>query len=157
MTIDDVLEQMRPGLNLEAETEYEVLEEIRGHLEEAVNAARTRGLDEQLALKEAAAALGMQQTATELHEAHAGWGTLEGVAMAALPVIFALVLRWVIFAPDGATDTWREMLPRPTLAVIAVVAILVPLLRFPQRRYALVLWVLFWGLSLITVLWPALR
>ncbi len=157
MTIDDVLEQMRPGLNLEAETEYEVLEEIRGHLEEAVNAARTRGLDEQLALKEAAAALGMQQTATELHETHAGWGALEGVAMAALPVIFALVLRWVIFAPDGATDTWREMLPRPTLAVIAVVAILVPLLRFPQRRYALVLWVLFWGLSLITVLWPTLR
>ena len=43
MTIDDVLKQIQSKLNLEAETEHEVLEEIRGHLEEAVMAARGRG------------------------------------------------------------------------------------------------------------------
>jgi len=36
MTVDDVLARIRVHLDLEAETEYEVLEEIRAHLEEAV-------------------------------------------------------------------------------------------------------------------------
>jgi hypothetical protein len=157
VTIDDVLNQIQPRLGLEAETEYEVLEEIRGHLEEAVAEARGRGLDEQRALREAAAAFGVEQATAELRKTHAGWGTLEGVAAAALPVIFALVLRWLIFAPDGTADAWRELLSWPTLAVIAAFAIVVPLVRFPRRRYALALWIFFWGLSLIAVMWPTLR
>ena len=157
MTIDDILSHIQPRLGLEAEAEYEVLEEIRGHLEEAVAAARARGLNEQQALREAAAAFGVEQAATELRRTHAGWGTLDGVAAAALPVIFALILRWLIFAPDGTAGAWREMLPWPTIAVILVIAILVPLVRFPRRRYALVLWVFFWSLSLITIVWPTLR
>ncbi len=157
MTIDDVLNQIQANLGLEAETEHEVLEEIRGHLEEAVAAARARGLDETQALQQAATAFGVEQATAELHATHAGRGTLEGVAAAALPVIFALVLRWLIFAPDGTADQWRELLSQPTLILIAGVAILYPLLRFPRRRYALALWAFFWGLSLITVMWPALR
>ncbi len=157
MTIDDVLGQIQPGLGLEAEAEHEVLEEIRGHLEEAVADARARGLDEQKALKDAAAAFGVEQATAELRETHAGGGTLEGVAAAALPVVFALVLRWLIFAPDGTAAAWQEMLSPPTVAVIAMVAILVPILRFPRRRYAIALWFIFWGLSLITIMWPALR
>src|SRR5574341_2427407 len=157
MTIDDVLSQIQSGLGLEAETEHEVLEEIRGHLEEAIAAARARGLDEQNALTQAAAAFGVEQTTTQLHEMHAGWGTLEGEAAAALPVIFAIVLRWRIFSPEGTADDWREMLSRPTLGMIAVVAILLPLMRFQRRRYALALWIFFWGLSLITILWPTIR
>jgi hypothetical protein len=157
MTIDDMLNQIQPRLGLEAEAEYEVLEEIRGHLEEAVAAAKAHGLDEQQALLAAAAAFGMEQATAELRATHAGWGTLEGVAAAALPVLFALVLRWLIFAPDGTAGSWRELLSRPTLFVIAAVAILVPLLRFPRRRYAIALWVFFWGLSLITVVWPTVR
>lgn len=157
MTIDDVLAQIRPQLRLEAETEQEILDEIRGHLEEAVSTAKARGLDEQHALFQAAAEFGVEQATTELHATHAGWGTLEGIAAAALPVIFALVLRWLMFAPDGTTDAWREMLSRPTLIVIAATAILLPLVRFPRRRYALALWIFFWGLSLVTVLLPTLR
>lgn len=157
MTIDDVLNQIQPRLGLEAETEHEILDEIRGHLEEAVAAAKARGLDEQQALKEAAAAFGVEQATAELRETHAGWGTFEGVAAAALPVLFALVLRWLIFAPDGTADAWREMLSQPTLIVIALVAILLPPLRFPRRRYAIALWFFFWGLSLVTVLWPTVR
>lgn len=157
MTIDDVMNQIQTRLGLEAETEHEVLEEIRGHLEEAVAAAKARGLAEQQALGEAALAFGVEQATAELRATHAGRGTSEGVAAAALPVIFALVLRWLIFAPDGTADAWRQMLTRPSLAVIAAVAILLPLLRFPRRRYAIAIWVFFWGLSLATAVWPTFR
>ena len=157
MTIDDVLEQIRPGLGLEAEAEQDVMEEIRGHLEEAVAAGKARGLDDAAALSEAARALGVQVTTAGLRETHSGWGTLEGVAAAGLPVLFALVLRWLIFAPDGTAGAWQEQLSRPTLVIIAGVAILVPLLRFPKRRYALTLWFLFWGHSLVMVVFPGSR
>ena len=157
MTIDDVLNQIQSRLGLEAETEYDVLEEIRGHLEEAVAAARERGVDEQEALWEAAAAFNVEQTTTELRATHAGWGTLEGVAAAALPVIFALTLRWLIFAPDGTAADWPALLSWPNMAVIAALAMLVPLWRFSRRRYALALWFFFWGLSLIAVVWPTVR
>lgn len=157
LTIDAVLDQIRPQLGLEAEDEHEVLEEIRAHLEQAAADARARGLDEERALRQAADAFGLEQTAAELRQTHAGWGTLEGVAAAALPVALALILRWLIFSPDGTAAEWQEMLSRPTLVVIAGVAILVPLLRFPRRRLAIALWVLFWGLSLITAVLPTLR
>lgn len=157
MTVDDVLRRIQPRLGLEAEVEHEILEEVRGHLEEAVAEARARGVDEQRALQEAAARFGVEQAASELHQTHAGRGAMEGVAAAALPVVFALVLRWVIFAPDGTADAWRETLTRPALGVVAAAAIAVPLLRFPKRRYALALWLFFWGLSLVTVVWPAAR
>lgn len=157
MTVDDVLQQVQAGLHLEAETEHEVLEELRGHLEEAVAAGMARGLTSEAALSQAAAALGIEQTAIELQATHAGWGALEGIAAAALPVIFALVLRWFIFAPDGTAAAWRELPVRPALAVIAAVVLLVPLIRFPRRRYALGLWLIFWALSLLTAVWPTVR
>jgi hypothetical protein len=157
VTIDDVLNQIQPRLGLEAEAEHEILEEIRGHLEEAVAAAVSRGLDERQALEDAAAAFGVAQASAELRRTHTGWGTLEGVAAAALPVIFALVLRWLIFAPDGTADAWRETLSPPTLIVIAGVAILLPLLRFPRHSYSIALWIFFWGLSIITVVLPTVR
>lgn len=157
MTIDDVLTQIQLNLNLEAETEHEVLEEIRGHLEEAMTAARVRGLNEDDALMEAARVFGVEQATSELHTTHAGWGVWEGIAAAALPVLFTLILRWIVFAPDGTADQWREMLSPLTFAVIAGVAILIPLLRFSQRRYAVALWIFFWGLSIITVVLPTLR
>ena len=157
MTIDDVLRQIQTQLNLEAETENQVLEEIRGHLEEAVTAAQARGLDEEHALLEAARAFGVEQATSELRATHAGWGVWEGIAAAALPVLLTLILRWIVFAPNGTADQWREMLSPLTFAVIAGVAVLIPLLRFPQRRYAIALWIFFWGLSIITVVLPTLR
>jgi hypothetical protein len=131
MTIDDVLDRICQGLDLEAETEHEIREEIRCHLEEAVEVARAGGMDEQQALVEAAARFGGQEVAEALHAAHVGWGTLEGIAAAALPVLFTLVLRWLIFAPDGTAVGWREVLSRPALWAVATIALLLPLLRFP--------------------------
>ncbi len=151
MTLDDVLERVRAQMNLEAETEYEVLTEIRCHLEEAVADARSRGLDEEEALARAAARFGVEEVGRELQATHEGWGALEGIAAAALPTLFALIFRWLVFAPDGTFVGWQQMLSRPAIWAVAVIALLVPLLYFPRRRYALVAWAVFWGLSVIIV------
>ncbi|MEE8391425.1 MAG: hypothetical protein V3S14_11600 [Anaerolineae bacterium] len=58
MSIDRVLEQVRVQLDLDAEKEHELLEELGGHLEDAVATAQTRGLDEKAALDKAAARFG---------------------------------------------------------------------------------------------------
>jgi hypothetical protein len=157
MDIDDVLAHIRVHLNLEAEREHDLLEEIRAHLEDAVEAARTRGLDEETALMRAAARFGVEEVGQELQAAHVGWGTADGVVAAGLPVLCALILRWLVFAPDGTAVGWQEVLARPAFWVVAVVALLFPLLRFPRWRYALVSWTIFWGLSVVFVAWPALR
>jgi len=157
VNVDRVLARIHAHLDLEAETEHELLEEIRAHLEEAVEEARTQGLDEGEALAQAAARFGVEEAARELQAAHTGWGALEGIAAAALPVLCALVLRWLVFAPDGTAVGWREMLSRPAFWAIATIALLVPPLRFPRRRYALVSWAIFWGFSVLTVVSPALR
>jgi len=157
MNVDQVLARIRARLDLEAEMEYEVLEEIRAHLEEAVEEARARGLDEQEALAQVAARFGVEEVGQELHAIHAGWGTADGVVAAALPVMCALVLRWLVFAPDGTAVGWQEVLVRPAFWVVALAALLLPLLKFPRWRYALTSWAFFWALSVIFFAWPALR
>lgn len=157
MTIDDVLAQVRARLDLEADREHELLEEIRGHLQDAVDAAMARGLDHEAALAEAASRFGIVATAGELRWAHAGWGALDGVLAAAVPVVLALLFRWLIFAPDGTATGWREALNRPAFWVIAIISLLAPLARFRQRRAVLAVWALFWGLSLATALGGAVR
>lgn len=155
--MDRVLERIRAHLDLDAETEQEVLAEIRGHLEEAVAAARARGLDEEQALADVAARFGVEEAGRELQAAHVGWGTADAIVAVALPVICALALRWLVFAPDGTAVGWREVLVRPAFWVVALAALLVPLLRFPRWRYALVAWAFFWIMSVIFFIWPALR
>lgn len=156
-TVAQVLERVRAQLDLEADREHELLEEIRAHLEDAVAAARARGMDEAEALAEAAARFGVEEVGRELQAAHVGWGTADGVIAAALPVICALALRWLVFAPDGTAVGWREVLVRPTFWVIALAALLLPLLRFPRWRYGLASWAFFWVLSVIFFVWPAGR
>ena len=157
MTVDEILAQIRDHTELEAETEHEVIEEIRSHLEESVEAARARGLDEQAALAEAAARFGVDDVGPALQAAHAGWGTADGVVAAALPVICALVLRWVVFSPDGSVAGWQEILERPVFWVVSLALLLVPLLRFSRWRYAVAGWAVFWALSVVFAVWPALR
>jgi hypothetical protein len=157
MTVDETLARIRAHLDLEAEMEHEVLEEIRAHLEDAVAAARARGLDEEEALAEVAARFGVEEVGRELQATHLGWGTADGVVAAALPVVCALILRWLVFAPDGTVVGWREVLIRPVFWVVALAALLLPLFRFPRWRYALVSWAFFWILTVIFCAWPALR
>ena len=157
MAIEDVLARIRVRMNLEAETEHQVLEEIRSHLEESVADARGQGLEEQEALAEATARFGVEEVAEELQATHLGWGALEGIAAAALPVLFALLLRWLVFAPDGTFVGWRQMLSRPAFWGVALIALLIPLLRFPRRRHALISWTIFWGLSVLIIVGGGVR
>jgi hypothetical protein len=157
VSVDHVLEQVRAQLDLDAEKEHELLEELRGHLEDAMATAQAQGLDEESALAEAAARFGVEEVGRELQSTHLGRGTADGVVAAALPVICALVLRWLVFAPDGTAVGWQEVLVRPTFWVVSLAALLLPLLRFPRWRYALVSWTFFWVLSVIFFALPALR
>lgn len=160
LTIDDVLAQVRAELSLSSATERELLEEIRTHLEDAVADARAAGLDEQAALLRAAQAFGVtpspasRNLGRELQAVHAPWESADAVIACALPVLCTLLLRWLIFAPDGTALNWAQLLARPAFWIVAVAALLVPLLRFQRWRYALVGWSVFWVITLIFVLFP---
>ena len=156
--IDGLLDRIRAQMDLDAETEREVLAEIRDHLEESVAEARAGGLDEAGALARAAARFGLEEeVGRELQATHAGWGTSDAVVAAALPVLCALILRWLAFAPDGTALGWPQLLSRPAFWIVALVALLVPLLKFERWRYAMAAWVFFWALTVIFVALPALR
>ena len=155
--VDRLLERIRAQLDLDAEKEQELLAEMRSHLEEALVAARARGLDEEAALAEVAAHFGVDEVGRALQATHVGWGAADGIIAAALPVVCALILRWLVFAPGGTAVGWREVLIKPAFWVVALAALLVPLLRFPRWRYALVSWAFFWVMSVIFFALPALR
>jgi hypothetical protein len=156
--IEELLARIRGQMDLEGETEQEVLAEIRGHLEEAVAEARAEGLGEAEELARAAARLGVEEEiGRELQATHAGWGTADAVVAAGLPVVCALILRWLAFAPDGTALGWPHLLSRPAFWIVAVAALLIPLLKFERRRYALAAWAIFWGLTVIFVTLPALH
>ena len=155
--IEQVLASVRAQMDLDRETEHEVLEEIRSHLEEVVAEAQAQGADEAEALVQAAARFGVEEVGTTLQEVHAGWGTADAVIAAGLPVICALVLRWLVFAPDGTALGWPQVLVRPAFWTIALAALLVPLLKFERWRYALVSWGFFWIITVIFALGEAAR
>jgi hypothetical protein len=156
--VERLLARIQAHLDLDSETEHEVLAEIRDHLEEAATRARAQGLDEAGALASAAARFGFEEEIGQaLQSAHAGWGTANAVIAAALPVVCALILRWLVFAPDGTALGWPQLLSRPVFWIVALAALLIPLLQFERWRYAMVGWVIFWGLTVIFVTWPALR
>jgi hypothetical protein len=156
--IGQLLSQIRAQMDLDSETEHEVMAEIRVHLEEALAEARAQGLDETEALAEVARRFGSgEEVGRNLQDAHAGWGTADGIVAAGLPALCALVLRWLVFAPDGTALGWPELLNRPSFWVVALVMLLIPLLKFGRWRYAVAGWVIFWVLTVVFVNWPALR
>jgi len=92
-----------------------------------------------------------------LQATHIGQGTADAVISAALPVLGALILRWLAFAPDGSAVGWPQLLSRPAFWIVAVAVLLIPLLKFERWRYALAAWAFFWALSVLFVTLPALR
>src|SRR5690554_1840857 len=86
VTVDQVLEKIRRHLHLSKETEHELLEEIRTHLEDTAAEAAARGEDPYRALLLAAERFGVEAVAAELQDLHSGREALEALAAAALPV-----------------------------------------------------------------------
>ena len=158
VALERVLERIGAQMELDVETEREVLAEIRDHLQEAVAEDRAEGLDEAQALARAAARFGVQEeVGRALQATHAGRGTADAVLATALPVVCALILRWLAFDPNGTALGWPQLLDRPTFWIVALAALLIPLLKFERLRYALVTWVVFWGLTVVLVTLPAQR
>jgi hypothetical protein len=156
--IDETMRRIQAEMDLDSETEHGILSEIRDHLEEAAAEARAEGLDEAQALAQAAARFGLEEVVgQELQATHAGWGTADAIIAAALPVVCALVLRWLVYAPDGTSLGWPQLLSRPAFWIVALAALVVPVLRFERWRYALVTWGVFWALTVAFVLLPAMR
>jgi hypothetical protein len=155
--LDALLARIREHMQLDSETEHEVVAEVHAHLREALDEALAQGLGEEAAIQAVAARFGLEETGQELQAAHAGWGTADAVIAAGLPAVCALILRWLVFAPDGTALGWPQLLNRPVFWIVALVMLLVPLLRFGRWRYAAAGWVVFWTLTVVYVTWPALR
>lgn len=155
--LEVLLARIRAQMELDSETEYEVLSELRSHLQEALAEARACGLDEEEALADLAARFDVAQVGRELQATHAGWGTADAVIAAGLPAVCALVLRWLVFAPDGTALGWPQLLNRPSFWVVALVMLLIPLVKFGRWRYAVAGWIVFWTLTVVYVTWPAVR
>lgn len=155
--IDRVLRRISAHMDLDIETEQELIEEIRSHLEESVAAARARGLHEQAALVEAAARFGVETVGPMLQQVHAGWGTADAVYTAAIPVVCTLALRWIVFSPDGTAMGWPQLLDRPAFWVVSAAALAVPLLKFRRWRYGLLSWGFFWAITVVFAVLPALQ
>jgi hypothetical protein len=155
--IEALVTRIRGQMELDSETEHQVLSELRAHLLEALAEARAAGLDEQQAMAQVAARFGAEEVGSQLQEAHAGWGTADGVIAAGLPTLCALVLRWLVYAPDGTALGWPELLNRPSFWTVSLVMLLVPLLKFGRWRYAIAGWLVFWALTVAVVAWPSLH
>jgi hypothetical protein len=154
LAIDQVLEQIRQHLNLTKQTERELLDEIRTHLEDVVAEAASFGRDPNQALVQAAEEFGVEAVGLELQQVHRDWESTDALVLIILPVLCALVLRWLAFAPDGSALGWPELLARPGFWVASLAALLVPFLYFTRWRLALVGWAIFWLLSVIFIVFP---
>lgn len=156
VTIDQVLAQLRKELHLSKETEYELVTEIRTHLEDAVADAVAKGEDEQVALLKAAEKFGLEEAVVELQEVHEGREVVNAVMATGLPIVLALILRWLAFAPDGSFVDWSVLLARPGFWIVALIALVVPFLHFHRWRLALLGWLFFWLLTVIFVVYPSI-
>jgi hypothetical protein len=155
VTIDTILLKISAQLRLSKETETELLEEIRSHLEEAIAEAAAKGENEQLALVKAAEQFGIEELGEELQEVHAGQESIDAIVASALPVLFALILRWLVFAPEGSTQAWPPLLVPLGFWMLAIAALLVPFLLFRRWRMALVGWGFFWLITVLFAVFPS--
>ena len=160
-TIDGLLDQLQSQLALDTEMERDLLDELRSHLEDALeqasNAEAEPDADVDKIVQEVAARFGLEATGAQLQQVHAGWGTADAVFAAALPVLCALVLRWLVFAPDGTSIGWNEVLVRPAFWIVAVAALLIPLIKMGRWRYGLVSWSFFWLITVLFTVLPSAR
>lgn len=157
LSIDDVLEQIRSQLNLSRETEWELIEEIRCHLEDAVDAARRHGKDENTALLKAAEDFGMIEASQQLQKLHGEFEMTEVLLMLIAPIVCTVVMRWVFFSAEGTLNGWQPIFPRTISVALSFIILLLPLVQLRRWPYASFGWLFFWGISMIFIAFPAIR
>jgi hypothetical protein len=151
LTIEEVLQKIAAGLQLSSQTERELLDEIRGHLEDARDTAVQRGQNPDQALRQVAENFGVEVAAKALQEEHAPWESADAIVACILPVAGTLILRWLTFVPDGSAAGWSRLLLQPILWAGAIMVLVTSYLYFKRWRMALAIWGFFWVLSLIFI------
>jgi len=154
-TIDRLLATIAAELHLSQETKQELLAELRDHLEDAWETAVANGEDEAAAVRRMAARFGGAEVGQALQRVHSQWESAEAILACLIPVFAALVLRWLLFAPDGSLVGWQQVLAQPFFWIVALAVLLIPLVQFQRWRYVLVNWGFFWAITIIFVLLPA--
>jgi hypothetical protein len=155
--IDQALAQIKENLRLSKEAENEILAEIRSHLEEIEAQSAVQGIDPQEAVKEAIQRFGLEEIGSELQEVHTGWESIEAIVGTALPILFAIILRWLVFTPEGTYLDWTRLFSQPVFWLIAGAALIAPFILFRRWRFALVSWGIFWLITVIFVVFPAVN
>ena len=153
--IDLVLKRIGRDLKLNNDTKHEILEEMRCHFEDAVDDAVRRGVNPLDALHDAVGRFGIEEVGPELQAVNGTSESSDAIFIALVPVVGALLLRWVIFSPAGASADWTHFLQRPAFWIVAVVTLLIPILQFQKRSHTIITWIIFWSLTLIFALLPA--
>jgi hypothetical protein len=153
-TIEQILAEVGEQLEVSQETKRELLLELRCHLEDALATAVAKGEDETVAMLKVAQRFGGTEVGKELQAVHLQWESADAILACVLPVTAALLLRWLVFAPDGAAVGWEQALMQPVFWLVAIAALLIPLLQFHRWHYALVSWTFFWLLSLMFAVLP---
>lgn len=151
-TLETVLTAISAEMNLSKATEWELIEEIRGHLEDAVADARATGLDENAALLKAAEKFGAAEVGQALQAVHMPWESADALLACFVPVLGGLVLRWLIFAPSGTAVGWPILLQRPAALIIALAVLFIPCLQFRRWPYTITAWLFIWGVSFLFIL-----
>lgn len=154
-TIDQLLGTIALELSVSQETKQELLAELRDHLEEALATAVANGADEETAVSQLAARFGGAEVGRALQRVHSQWESADAILACLIPVLAALVLRWLSFAPDGSVAGWQHVLAQPTFWLVALAVLLLPALQFQRRHYMLVNWGFFWIITMIFLLAPA--
>jgi hypothetical protein len=157
VTIDQVLEKISIHLHLSKETESELLAEIRTHLEEIASNASLNGENEHEALLNAAKNFGIEEVGVELQELHAERESVEAIVAIILPILFTLIFRWLAFAPDGTARAWSHFLLQPEFWIVALAALILPILYFYRWRFVLIEWGIFWLLTVIFFIFPSVH
>lgn len=153
--INRLLATIEAELTLSQETKRELLTELRDHLQDAWETAVANGADPETALHKVIHRFGGAEVGQALQQVHAKWESSEAILACLIPVLAALVLRWVLFTPDGAIAGWQSVLAQPAFWIVAVALLLIPFVQFQRWRYVLVNWGFFWIVTLIFVLIPA--
>jgi hypothetical protein len=148
-SIDQALRQISAELQLSSQTEHELLEEIRGHLEDALDEAVQQGHDPDQAIREVCQRFGVEDVGKALQEEHSPWESSDAIVACILPVAGALIMRWLTFVPNGSAANWSHLLLQPIFWAVAVLVLLTSLLYYHRWKYALTVWGFFWVLSLI--------
>ncbi len=154
-TIDQLLDRIAAELAVSQETRQELLAELRDHLEEALKTAVANGANEDAAVRQVVSRFGGAEVGRALQRVHSQWESAEAILACLIPVLAALVLRWLLFAPNGSLAGWQHVLTQPVFWLVALAVLLIPALQFQRRHYMLVNWGFFWVITIIFVLAPA--